>query len=70
MVDAAAKAGLEFPYSCNNGMCATCRCKLVEGDAEMRQNFSLEQWEMNAGFVLACQVRPLSDEVSLDFDAV
>ena len=70
MVDAAAKAGLEFPYSCNNGMCATCRCKLTQGQAEMRQNFSLEDWEMAAGFILGCQLRPLSDAVSLDFDAV
>jgi len=70
MVDAAAKAGLEFPYSCNNGMCTTCRCKLTQGQAEMRQNFSLEDWEKAAGFILGHQLRPLSDAVSLDFDAV
>lgn len=70
MVEAAAKSGVEFPYSCNNGMCATCRCKLVKGDAEMIQNFSLEPWEMDAGFVLGCQVRAKSSELVLDFDAL
>lgn len=70
MVRAAELAGVEFPYSCNNGMCATCRCKLVSGEAEMAQNFSLEPWEMDAGFVLACQLRAKSDHVALDFDAV
>jgi len=70
MVEAAAKSGIEFPYSCNNGMCATCRCKLVKGEVEMTQNFSLEPWEMEAGFVLACQVQAKSDEVVLDFDAL
>ena len=70
MVDAAAKAGVEFPYSCANGMCATCRCKLVKGEADMAQNFSLEPWEMEAGFVLGCQLQPKSDQILLDFDAL
>ncbi len=69
-VKAAEKAGVEFPYSCNNGMCATCRCKLITGQADMAQNFSLEPWEMEAGFVLACQLRPKSKEILLDFDAI
>ncbi len=70
LVDAAAHAGLDVPYSCKNGMCSTCRCKLVAGEVRMVQNFSLEPWELEAGYVLACQTRPVSDEVVLDFDAV
>lgn len=68
LLESAAKAGLDIPFSCANGMCATCRCKLARGEAEMIQNFSLEQWEQDAGFVLACQVRPLSERITLDFD--
>ncbi|CAI8177276.1 1,2-phenylacetyl-CoA epoxidase, subunit E [marine metagenome] len=70
LLDAATQSGLELPYSCANGMCATCRCKLAEGQGTMVQNFSLEAWEMKKGFVLACQFRPQSDRVVLDFDAV
>lgn len=70
LLDAATKAGLDLPYSCANGMCATCRCKLSAGEADMIQNFSLEPWETEAGFVLACQTRPVSDAITLDFDAV
>ncbi|MEM7268493.1 MAG: 2Fe-2S iron-sulfur cluster-binding protein [Pseudomonadota bacterium] len=70
MIETAAKAGLELPYSCANGMCATCRCKLARGAGEMAQNFSLEDWETDAGFVLACQFVPSSETVTLDFDAV
>ena len=69
LIEAAQGAGLELPYSCANGMCATCRCKLAKGAGEMRQNFSLEDWEMKAGYVLACQFVPKTDEVLLDFDA-
>ncbi|MFK8075253.1 MAG: 2Fe-2S iron-sulfur cluster-binding protein [Granulosicoccus sp.] len=70
LLDAASSAGLEVPYSCANGMCATCRCKLTTGSGDMEQNFSLEPWELEDGFVLACQLRPTSDTVVLDFDAV
>ena len=70
VIEAAARSGLELPYSCANGMCATCRCKLTKGTGEMLQNFSLEPWELEKDYVLACQFRPGSDDVVLDFDAV
>jgi ring-1,2-phenylacetyl-CoA epoxidase subunit PaaE len=70
VLDAAHEAGLELPWSCANGMCCTCRCKVTSGEAEMAQNWSLEPWEIEAGFILACQARPLTDRLALDFDAV
>jgi ring-1,2-phenylacetyl-CoA epoxidase subunit PaaE len=68
VVDAAQKAGVRVPYSCKAGMCCTCRCKLLEGEVTMDANFSLEAWELAAGYVLACQSRPLTARVRLDFD--
>jgi ring-1,2-phenylacetyl-CoA epoxidase subunit PaaE len=35
----------------------------------MARNYALDAEEMAAGFVLACQSVPVSDEVELDFDA-
>ena len=69
LLDVAAKAGLDLPYSCANGMCATCRCRIADGEADMRQNFSLEPWELEAGYLLSCQFHPKSKAVTLDFDA-
>ena len=69
VLDAAARQGLELPYSCKGGMCCTCRCKVAAGSAEMAVNYSLEPWELEAGFTLACQARPTSDKLVLDFDA-
>ena len=60
--------GLELPYSCASGVCSTCRAKLVKGKAEMPINYALEPWELEAGFVLACQCYPLSEELVLDYD--
>ncbi|RZI37811.1 2Fe-2S iron-sulfur cluster binding domain-containing protein, partial [Herbaspirillum sp. HC18] len=55
VVDAALAAGMRVPYSCKGGMCCTCRAKVVEGQVAMTRNFSLEPWEIEAGFVLTCQ---------------
>lgn len=70
VLSAGQSAGLEMPFSCEAGMCCTCRCKLVEGDIAMDANYSLEPWEMESGFILSCQARPLTKKISIDFDAV
>jgi ring-1,2-phenylacetyl-CoA epoxidase subunit PaaE len=68
VLDAALRAGLDLPYACKGGMCCTCRARLVEGEAAMAVNFSLEKWEMEAGFVLTCQAHPSTARVVLDYD--
>ena len=68
VVDAALAADVRVPYSCKGGMCCTCRAKLVEGEVAMLRNFSLESWEVDAGFVLTCQAQPRSSRVVLDYD--
>lgn len=70
IVDAARRAGLDVPYSCKGGMCCTCRAKVVEGAVDMAVNYSLEPWELEAGFVLTCQSRPVGGKVVVDYDAV
>lgn len=68
IVDAAAEQGVELPYSCKGGVCATCRTHLRKGRVDMAVNYGLEPWEVEQGFVLACQSTPLSDELVLDYD--
>jgi len=68
ILDAALRAGIDLPFACKGGMCSTCRAKLVEGAAEMELNYSLEQWELKAGFVLTCQAKPVTDRVVVDYD--
>lgn len=67
---AAEKAGIELPSSCRGGMCCTCRARVVEGKAEMAVNYSLEDWELEAGFILTCQSWPTTPTLTLDFDDV
>ena len=70
IIDAGLRAGLELPFSCRGGMCCTCRAKLVSGEVRMDTNYSLEPWEMQAGFVLTCQSHPLTPEVTVDYDTI
>lgn len=68
LLAAAARAGLDVPYSCRSGVCATCRAKLVEGRVRMDRNFALDAGDLAAGFVLTCQSHPLSERVVVSFD--
>ncbi|MEU3958398.1 2Fe-2S iron-sulfur cluster-binding protein [Streptomyces buecherae] len=58
----------DAPYACKGGVCGTCRAFLVSGEVHMDRNFALEAEELDAGYVLACQSHPVSEQVELDFD--
>lgn len=68
VLDVAMAAGLDLPFSCKGGVCATCRCKVMTGSVAMDKNFGLEAWETDKGFVLSCQSRPTSEAVTISFD--
>jgi ring-1,2-phenylacetyl-CoA epoxidase subunit PaaE len=68
VLDAAERAGIELPFSCRAGICATCRTKIVAGEAQMTHNIALEPWEVDAGFVLCCQARPTTPSLELSYD--
>jgi ring-1,2-phenylacetyl-CoA epoxidase subunit PaaE len=70
VLDAALRAGMDLPWSCHGGMCSTCRARVTEGAVEMAVNFSLEPWEVSAGYVLTCQTRPVLARVVVDYDQV
>lgn len=68
LLDAAARAGLDVPYSCKSGVCATCRARLLDGQVRMDRNFALEPADLAAGFILTCQAHPLTPQVTVSFD--
>lgn len=68
ILDAAMELRADIPFSCKGGMCCTCRCKVLKGEVAMDVNYALTPEEVEAGFVLACQSHPMTDEVVLDFD--
>jgi ring-1,2-phenylacetyl-CoA epoxidase subunit PaaE len=69
VLDGAQDERPDLPFACKGGVCGTCRAKVVEGRVDMRRNFALEQAEVDAGFVLTCQSLPVSDTLTVDYDA-
>lgn len=68
ILDAALNNGADLPFSCKNGVCATCKARLVEGEIEMDLNHALSEREIADGFILACQAHPISEKIAIDFD--
>ncbi len=63
LLQAALRQGIDFPFSCRVGGCATCKCTLVEGRVRELTDTSyvLSDHDQDRRTVLACQSVPLSD---------
>jgi ring-1,2-phenylacetyl-CoA epoxidase subunit PaaE len=68
ILDGAMEAGLDLPFSCKGGVCATCKARLIEGQVEMDLNHALDGSQLAQGFILTCQAHPVSARVVVDFD--
>lgn len=68
ILDAALGAGADLPFACKGGVCSTCKCKVKEGEVEMKINYALEDNEVAQDFVLSCQAVPKTNKVVVDFD--
>jgi len=68
ILDAGLAAGANLPYACKGGVCCTCRARVLEGEVRMDKNYTLEDGEMQRGFVLTCQSHPVSERVVISYD--
>ena len=68
VLDAALNAGLDLPFSCKAGVCCTCRAKVLCGEVVMDKNYTLEGDEMAQGYVLSCQARATTKQLTVSFD--
>ena len=60
--------GIDVPYSCQGGVCRTCRALVKEGEVEMDENYALTDEEVDEGYILTCQSHPRTERVVVDFD--
>jgi 3-ketosteroid 9alpha-monooxygenase subunit B len=60
--------GLAAPYSCREGACSACACRLVSGEVRMLNNEVLEQEDLDDGIILACQSLPVSDRITISYE--
>ncbi len=63
------EAGAKPPYSCESGVCGTCIAKVSKGKAEMKACMALDESEIAKGMVLTCQALPVTEEISVEYQA-
>ncbi|TDF42174.1 ferredoxin--NADP reductase [Alteromonadaceae bacterium M269] len=59
--------GIEAPYSCEGGVCGTCRCFLTKGEVSMQNNLVLDETDIKKGIILACQAIPQSKDIEIKY---
>ncbi|MGK0406196.1 MAG: 3-ketosteroid 9alpha-monooxygenase subunit B [Roseivirga sp.] len=69
LTESAAEVGVDAPFSCEEGFCGTCICRVVEGTAEMDIDDALSKGQKKRGMILACQARPTSDKLIISFES-
>ena len=69
LLEAAQQTRTDLPFACKGGVCGTCRARVEEGEVEMVRNYALEPDEVSQQFVLTCQSYPVTERVTVDYDA-
>lgn len=69
ILEAALDNDVDAPYACQIGACCTCRAKLTEGQVVMADRESLSDSEIEDGYILTCQSKPLTKKLVYSYDA-
>jgi 3-ketosteroid 9alpha-monooxygenase subunit B len=67
LLDLLIDAGLNPPFSCRQGICGACACRVLDGEVELVHNEVLEDEDFAEGYTLACQALPTSDTVTVTY---
>ncbi|MGW4740264.1 2Fe-2S iron-sulfur cluster-binding protein [Nocardia xishanensis] len=68
LLDVLLARGVEAPYSCREGACSACVCRVSDGEVKLLRNDVLEKEDLADGYVLACQAIPVTDTVRITYD--
>lgn len=61
-------ADLPARFSCEAGLCGSCRARLVAGSVHMRQSLALADDEIRGGWILCCQALPAEPLLTVHFE--
>lgn len=61
ILDVAEAAGCVLPVGCRYGGCITCAARLLAGKVRQPNGTALNRRQSQAGYILLCVARPLTD---------
>ena len=61
LLDAARDNGITFPYSCQNGRCSACKCRITGPSTALFDELGLTAEEKESGWNLACARSAIGD---------
>ncbi len=67
LLDAALAAGLPAPFSCQEGICSTCKAHLLSGKVRMDRHDSLTEEDLKGEMILTCRAKPLTESCSVRY---
>ena len=66
ILEAALDEDLDMPFSCQSGICTTCRGRLLSGNVIMEDPEGLSDEEIKAGYILTCVSHPNSKDLKIE----
>jgi 3-ketosteroid 9alpha-monooxygenase subunit B len=67
LLSAMLNSGLVVPHACKVGECASCICRLEQGEVERLENSVLDEDDVANNLLLACRARAISERVTVRF---
>ncbi len=68
LLDVLLNNGVDVPFSCTEGHCGACVCRVMQGSVSMLNCQALSSDDVAEGYVLACQALPSVDRVYVSYD--
>ncbi|MGH3436687.1 MAG: 2Fe-2S iron-sulfur cluster-binding protein [Sciscionella sp.] len=68
LLDLLLEQGLDAPFSCREGQCSACACRVEVGEVRMLHNEVLEEEDLTDNIRLACQSVPVTDRIKISYD--
>ena len=61
LLDLAEAHDIDLDYGCRSGSCGDCKVRVLKGDVEQEVDDGLTPAEKDAGYILSCVGKPVTD---------